>query len=203
MEPAPAEPSRTPDPGFASRPFPGLEPPSPVLGALLPVTPPVAHSGLGCLGRCAHAACLRARSPPPLARPAALAPVPRSGDADGTAGPGGRSRHRYLCRRRRRRRRWHLADCALPPLPQLLLLLPPPPPVTRPPSPFFLLSLLFIYLFPWPRSSSSGCARSGSTVCCGRSSPVCVCARGRACACLEGAPSPSGSGGGVKKRKKK
>lgn len=193
MEPAPAEPSRTPDPGFAGRPFPGLEPPSPVLGALSPVTPPVAHSGLGCVGRCAHAACLRARSPPPPARPAALAPVPQE----------------LGCR-------WHgwAGRATPPPLP------PPPPLVSRglcaasapaaaaaaacdsPPLPFLPpLSLLFIYLFPWPQSSSSGCARAGCTVVLGQELAR-VCARGRACACLEGAPSLSGSGGGVQKRKK-
>lgn len=84
--------------------------------------------------------------------PAPLAPVPRSGDADAAAGPGGR-----------RRRCWLFLDCSLPPLPQLL---PPPPPVTRP-LPFLsslFASVLFLRL----------CARAGCTVCFGRSSLVCA-----------------------------
>lgn len=39
MEPAPAEPSRTPDPGFAGRPFPGLGAPLPGPGSSLAPSP--------------------------------------------------------------------------------------------------------------------------------------------------------------------
>jgi hypothetical protein len=93
---------------------------------------PVAHSGFGCVFcrvRAARPPRVRAptgsrRTAPPPALPAPLAPVPRSGDADAAAGPGGRLR-------RRRRCCWHIVDCALPVLPQL------PPPVTRP-LPFLL-----------------------------------------------------------------
>lgn len=119
---------------------------------------------------------------------AALAPVPRSGDADGTAGPGES--------RRRRRCRWHLADCPLPPLRQLL---PPPPPVTRPPPlSFFSLSLFYLFILLASVLFLPVCARGLRGVLWLELSRV--CARGRACACLEGARRLSGSRGVLKRK---
>lgn len=204
MEPAPAEPSRTPDPGFAGRPFPGLEPPSPVLGALSPVTPPVAHSGLGCVGRCVHAACLRARSSPPTSA---------------------RSARSARSRSQERGCRWHSrAGRATPPP------LPPPPPLASrglraasapaaaaaaaaaaacdspPPPPPPLSFFSFIYLFISLASVLflRVCARGLHGVLGQELARVYVCVRargGRACPCPEGAPSLGGSGRGVQKRK--
>lgn len=142
--------------------IPPARAPSPTLRAL-GASQPAAHSGLGsgpgCVLRAQAARPPRARaltgsrrvagSP---VRPAPLAPVPKSGDADAAAGPGG-------CRRCRC---WFFPDCSLPPLRQLLL----PPPVTRP-LPFLsslFASVLFLRL----------CARADCTVCFGRSSLVCA-----------------------------
>lgn len=154
--------------------IPPARAPSPALGDL-GARQPAAHSGLGsgpgCVLRAQAARPPRARAPTGSrrvagspARPAPLPPVPKSGDADAAAGPGGR----------RRCRCWFFPDCSLPPLRQLLLLLPP---VTRP-LPF--LSSLFasvLFLRVCARARIARFALAGA----------CSCVRVCECACVESA----------------